>query len=141
MTYAVYIAAFLVASCIIATASWFVWHAIIRAMPSPPHWMDAFRLVWCDVYGVDWDKRPRVIFVWGQSFEHNGKQCAGLSDYSSITVAIPHGKFTQVSDTAFAHELWHQARLLKGMGHDPEHKAADWVLVAVANRGLRERGW
>lgn len=144
MTYVVYIAGFLVASALIAGSSCLVWRAVLRSMPNPPHWMDAFELVWCDVYLMEWKDRPRVVFVWGESFEHCGAQVAGLSEFNgAITVAVA-GKTTKISDTAFAHELRHQARRLLGFGPDPGHKDADWAIAGIverANQKLRQNGW
>lgn len=149
MTYALYIGGFILAAGLMVAASRLVWARILNAMPNPPHWMDAFELVWCDVYGMDWAERPRVIFVWGESFEHAGKQVAGLSEETNaVTVAVPDTvpgqQAAKISDTQFAHELRHQARLRIGFGPDLEHKAADWGpggIVEYAVKKVRERGW
>ena len=127
----------------IAGGSWLVWRAFERSGPEPKHLYEAFRYVWVDCYEMDWEQRPRLIFVHGRSFNCAGQEVAGMSQYNAITVAMEDDD-TPLSSTAFAHELRHQARARKGLPTDPGHKAPDWApggIVARTNEELRKRGW
>jgi hypothetical protein len=135
------LALFLLAVGVIAAGSTLFWRWWAGRMPSPPRWQEAFLLVWVDIYGMPWDDRPRVIWVSGQSFTHNGKPVTGITDRGAITVAFLPG--FKVSDTAFAHELRHAARHALGIDGDGEHVVDDWQpggIVAQAQEALRARG-
>lgn len=142
MMTAIYIAAFLAAAAAIAGASTLFWRWWVASMPAPPHWQEAFRVVWCDVYKLQWERRPRVIWVPGEAFVCNGRLVAGKADPGAVTVAFAVGK--PVSDTGFAHELRHEARRRLGVDPDGQHISGDWKpggIVDQAQVALRERGW
>lgn len=142
MMTAVYIATFLGIVVAIAGGATMFWRRWVDRMPTPADWMEAFRIIWVDVYGMPWERRPRVIWVPGQLYAHNGHAVTGIADQGAITVGFSPD--ARVSQTAFAHELCHASRRLKGIDPDGGHITADWTpdgIVATANAALRSRGW
>lgn len=138
---ALYIALFFVFSGAIAGGSMLLWRYWIASMPTPPRWMEAFRIVWVDCYQMPWEQRPRVIWIVGMSFEHNAQAVAGTSDPGAITVAFRNGVL--IADTAFAHELRHAARRAMGIDPDAKHTTGDWQLGGAVWRAqdrLRKQG-
>lgn len=141
MTTAIYIAVFVGIVALLAGGATLFWRRWVNRMPSPPNWMEAFRVIWVDVYRMDWAKRPRVVWVVGQSFAHNGAPVAGIADQRAVTVAFSPG--ARVSETAFAHELRHASRRTLGVDPDGKHLSGDWQpggIVAQAQEALKGRG-
>jgi hypothetical protein len=111
-----------------------------------------FAIVW-DLYDVPDSARPPMI-RWvcgdllncygGRGWTVIGGTCvAGVSwqDQNTCAVAWPPGT-KKLSDTAFAHELWHAATWVLG-GIDPDHTGPGFApggQVEQANKALKERG-
>ena len=112
----------------------------------------AFQIVW-KVYGVPDDVIPPSIryvrsdqlncfagLGWKTS---DGRCVAGVSweDQNACAVAWPVGT-KKLSQTSFAHELWHAATWVLG-GLDPDHTGPGFApggQVEQANKALREAG-
>lgn len=135
---------FVAAVALVVLVSHLVWQRKLKSLPSPPHWLEAWRLIWCDTYGMVWESSPRIVWVKGKAFMNSaGQMVAGESDGLSITVACGSDT-TPVSATALAHEAWHCALRAKGLNPDAGHLSAAWApqgMVSVANTRCRERGW
>jgi hypothetical protein len=135
---------FVAAVAVIVAISHVIWQRQVKSLPAPPHWVEAWRLIWCDTYGMSWESSPRIVWVRGQTFRcSTGAMVYGESDGGAITVAVETDT-TPVSATALAHEGWHCALRLKGLNPDAGHLSAAWLpmgMVDVANRRCRERGW
>lgn len=142
--YTLYLGGFMVASVTIVVMCHLIWEKRRNSLPTPPHWLDAFKIIWCDIYLMPWESRPRVIWVDGKAFNSSsGQLTASESDSVAVTVAM-ETDMTPVSSTAVAHELWHVALRLKGLRPDGEHVSSAWGLggvVSRANEELRSRGW
>lgn len=139
-----YFAGFVVAVAVIIAVSQWVWNREIASLPTPPHWLEAFKIVWVEWYLMPWESRPRVIWVRGKTFVcSTGKVVAGEADSVGVTVAVETDT-TPVSATAFCHELWHVALRLKGMDPDGPHLSAAWGSMGIVGRAesaLRSKGW
>jgi hypothetical protein len=136
-----YVLIFVAVALAVAIGATLFWRWWVASMPAPRGWMDAFRIVWCECYGLSWETRPRVVWVVGRSFVHSGAPVAGVADVRAVTVAFSAG--AKVSETAFAHELRHAARRAKGLDPDGTHITGDWLpggIVAKAQTALRARG-
>lgn len=139
-----YFLGFVAAVGVIVYVTHVVWQRQLASLPSPRHWIEAWKYIWCECYGLSWESSPRIVWVRGRSFAcSTGLQVAGESDARGITVAV-ETETTPVSATALAHEAWHCALRAKGLNPDTGHVSAAWGIggaVYNANARLRERGW
>jgi len=123
-----------------------------QPLPTLADQLLAFTIVW-DLYGVPASVRaPMIRYVRsdqlncadGQGWRQSDGRCvAGSSwqDQNTCAVAWPRGT-KKLSETSFAHELWHAATWALG-GLDPNHTGPGYApggAVEQANAKLREAG-